>query len=84
MRWLPKGGAKPRAEGANGAPLASGMGLVTAKLRDTATHVIAMSVLMLNLCKIQCALLRLFVFLMTVFTPKENAAVVQQTLFMIF
>ena len=32
-----------------------GMGLVTAKLRETAAHVIAMSVLVLNLRKIQCA-----------------------------
>ena len=35
------------------------MGLVTAKLRETAAHVIAMSVLVLNLRKIQCAILRL-------------------------
>ncbi len=34
-----------------------GMGLVTAKLRETATHVIAMSILVLNLRKIQCALI---------------------------
>ena len=33
-----------------------GMGLVTAKLRETAAHVIAMSVLVLNLRKIQRAL----------------------------
>lgn len=33
-----------------------GMGLVTAKLQETAAHVIAMSVLVLNLRKIQCAL----------------------------
>ena len=32
-----------------------GMGLITAKLRETAAHVIAMSVLVLNLRKIQCA-----------------------------
>jgi len=36
-----------------------GMGLVTAKLRETAAHVIAMSVLVLNLRKIQRALLQL-------------------------
>lgn len=36
-----------------------GMGLVTAKLRETAAHVIAMSVLLLNLRKIQRAILRL-------------------------
>ena len=33
-----------------------GMGLVTAKLRETAAHVIAISVLVLNLHKIQRAL----------------------------
>lgn len=36
-----------------------GMGLVTAKLRETAAHVIAMSVLVPNLRKIQRAILRL-------------------------
>ena len=41
-----------------------GMGLVTAKLRETAAHVIAMSVLVLNLRKIQCALLRVFAALL--------------------
>ena len=35
-----------------------GMGLVTAKLRETAAHVIAMSVLVLNLRKIPCAILQ--------------------------
>lgn len=37
-----------------------GMGLVTAKLRETAAHVIAMSILALNLRKIQCAPLRVW------------------------
>ena len=36
------------------------MGLVTAKLQETAAHVIAMSVLVLNLRKIQCALFASF------------------------
>ena len=58
-----------------------GMGLVTAKLRDTATHVIAMSVQVLNLRKIQCALLRLLMFLVAVFAPREKDAIVQETLF---
>lgn len=49
-----------------------GMGLVTAKLRETAAHVIAMFVLVLNLRKIQCALLRLFTYLMSVFSPQKN------------
>ena len=39
-----------------------GIGLVTAKLRETAAHVIAMSVLVLNLRKIQCAILQLLAF----------------------
>ena len=43
-----------------------GLGLVTAKLRETAAHVIAMSVLALNLRKIQRALLRLLAYLMLV------------------
>lgn len=54
-----------------------GMGLVTAKLRETAAHIIAMSVLVLNLRKIQCALLRLLVFLMTAFEPRKINAIVQ-------
>lgn len=54
-----------------------GMGLVTAKLQETAAHVLAMSVLVLNLRKIQCALLRLLAYLWAVFTPQEKLAVVQ-------
>ena len=54
-----------------------GMGLVTAKLRETAAHVIAMSVLVLNLHKIQCALLRLFTYLVAVFSPKKKWTIVQ-------
>ena len=54
-----------------------GMGLVTAKLRETAAHVIAMSVLVLNLRKIQCALLRPFTYLMAVFSPQKKWAIVQ-------
>ena len=56
-----------------------GMGLVTAKLRDTAAHVIAMSVLVLNLRKIQYTLLRLLMFLVAVFAPQEKDAIVQET-----
>ena len=41
-----------------------GMGLVTAKLRETAAHVIAMSILVLNLRKIQRAILA-FVYIST-------------------
>ena len=54
-----------------------GMGLVTAKLRETAAHVIAMSILVLNLRKIQCTLLRLLAFLQTIFSPHQNGAIVQ-------
>ena len=54
-----------------------GMGLVTAKLQETATHVIAMSVLVLNLRKIQYALFRLFSCLMSVFSPRTKWAIIQ-------
>lgn len=49
-----------------------GMGLVTAKLRETAAHVIAMSILVLNLRKIQCTLLRLLAFLQTIFSDRKS------------
>ena len=51
-----------------------GMGLVTAKLQETAAHVIAMSVLVLNLRKIQCALLRLLTYLMAFSLPNGEWA----------
>ena len=54
-----------------------GIGLVSAKLQETAAHVLAMSVLVLNLSKIQCALLRLLAQLWQIFLPKENLAIVQ-------
>ena len=54
-----------------------GMGLVTAKLRETAAHVIAMSILVLNLRKIQCAILQLLVFLRAFFSPNPNWTFVQ-------
>ena len=54
-----------------------GMGLVTAKLRETSAHVIAMSVLVLNLRKIQCAFLQLLTYLLAIFLPKEKWAIVQ-------
>ena len=54
-----------------------GMGLVTAKLRETAAHVIAMSVLVLNLRKIQCAFLQFLTYLLAVFPSKEKWAIVQ-------
>ena len=54
-----------------------GMGLVTAKLRETAAHVIAMSVLVLNLRKIQYALLQLLAFLWAILSPKQKWTIVQ-------
>ena len=61
-----------------------GMGLVTAKLRETAAHVIAMSVLALNLRKIQCALLRMLAYLLEILAQNKNWALVQWTLFSLF
>jgi len=54
-----------------------GMGLVTAKLQETAAHVLAMSVLVLNFRKIQCVLLQLLTYLWDFFTPQEKLAIVQ-------
>ena len=54
-----------------------GMGLVTAKLRETAAHVIAMSVLVLNLRKIQCALLQVFAVLLGAWLPQRKLEFVQ-------
>ena len=58
-----------------------GMGLVTAKLRETVAHVIAMSVLVLNLCRIQRALLRMLAYLLEILAQKKNWALVQWTLY---
>ena len=56
------------------------MGLVTAKLRETAAHVIAMSVLVLKLRKIQRALLRMLAYLLEILAQNKNWALVQWTL----
>ena len=53
-----------------------GMGLVTAKLRETAA-VIAMSVLVLNLLRIQRALLRMLAYLLEILAQNKNWALVQ-------
>lgn len=42
-----------------------GMGLITTKLRETATHVIAMSIFLLNLHRIQLALSGLLSFMLS-------------------
>ena len=49
-----------------------GMGLVTVKPRETVAHVIAMSVLVLNLRKIQCAILQLLAFCGQFSRPNKN------------
>ena len=54
--------------------------LVAAKLRETAAHVIAMSVLVLNLRKIQRALLRMLAYLLEILAQNKNWALVQWTL----
>ena len=54
-----------------------GMGLVTAKLQETAAHVIAMSILVLNLRRIQHALLWLWSLLFCWMLPQNNMALVQ-------
>ena len=54
-----------------------GMGRVTAKLRETAAHVIAMSVLVLNLRKIQCALLQILAVLLGAWMPQRKLEFVQ-------
>ena len=54
-----------------------GIGLVTAKLREIAAHVIAMSVLVLNLRKIQCAIWHLLMYLLAILPPKKKLAIVQ-------
>ena len=54
-----------------------GMGLITAKLRETAAHVIAMSILVLNLRKIQCAFLMLLTYILAVLLPQPKMTIVQ-------
>ena len=58
-----------------------GLGLVTAKLREIAAHVLAMSVLVLNLRKIQRTPLRLFALLVRWLGAPEKSAFIQWTLF---
>lgn len=54
-----------------------GMGLVMAKLEDTAAHVVAMSILVLNLRKIQCAFFELLDWLFDFLYPVKKWAVIQ-------
>ena len=57
-----------------------GMGLVTAKLQETAAHVIAMSILVLNLRKLHHTLLRPWMLLLSWLIPHRKLAIVQETL----
>ena len=53
------------------------MCLVTAKLEDTAAHVVALSILLLNLRKIQCALLQFLDWMLGFLQPWEKSLVIQ-------
>ena len=54
-----------------------GMGLVTAKLEETAAHVVALSILLLNLRKIQCAFLQFWDWLLGFLQSREKQMVIQ-------
>ena len=54
-----------------------GMGLVTAKLKETAEHMVALSILLLNLRKIQCAFLQFLAWLLGFLQPREKLIVIQ-------
>ena len=49
-----------------------GLGLIMTKLRETIAHSVAMSILVLNLKKIQCALLRLLALFTLLMLPQEK------------
>ena len=54
-----------------------GIGLVTAKLEETAASVVALSILLLNLRKIQCAFLRFLDWLLGLLMPCEKLTATQ-------
>ena len=54
-----------------------GMGLVTAKLEETAAHVVALSILLLNLRKIQCTFLQFLDWLLGLLQSREKRMVIQ-------
>lgn len=54
-----------------------GMGLVTAKLEDTAVHMVALSILLLNLRKIQCAILWFWEWLLDALLSYKRRVVIQ-------
>ena len=54
-----------------------GVGMAPAKLQETAAHVFAMSVLLLNLRKIQCAFFHILFATVTPILKKKKLAIVQ-------
>ena len=54
-----------------------GLGLIVTKLQETIAHTVAMSILVLNLRKIQCIIFYFFVLLLQVLCPKQKPAFVQ-------
>ena len=54
-----------------------GLGLITARLKETACHCIAMSILLLNLRKIHCALLHFWCWLLAVVCGEPKLNVIQ-------
>lgn len=53
---------------------------MTAKLEETAAHVVALSILLLNLRKIQCAFLQFLDWLLGLLQSREKRMVIQWTL----
>lgn len=51
------------------------MGLIIAKLEDTATHVVAMSILVLNLMKILCSFFALLDWVLGLLCPLKNEGI---------
>ena len=54
-----------------------GLGLITARLRETTAHVIAMSILVLNLRRIHSAILRLLQIFMAFEIPQKKLLFIQ-------
>ena len=54
------------------------MGLVTAKLEQTSAHVVALSILLLSLRKIQYAILRFLDWLLVFLQPRKKLMVIQR------
>lgn len=54
-----------------------GLGLIVTRLQEAIAHTVAMSILILNLRKIQYAIFHFFVLLLQVLCPKQKSAFVQ-------